>query len=243
MPHDLATTALPADTIGLLEGLTTTRAIRRYRAEPVPEEALRAILFAASRAPSGSNRQPFRFIVLRDGPKARKAKELIGSAARQIWAAKRANERYDAGSGTVLDSPKARMARTMAEYVEDFERVPVLILVCLVRYREPTPSEGKSVYPAAQNILLAARALGYGGVLTGFQHSVEKELTELLDVPEGVFLAATITLGRPVGSHGPVRRRPLAELVYEETWGSAPAWAVDPPGTRFTSAGPPRREG
>ena len=69
---------LPADSVGLLEGLTTTRAIRRYRDEPVPPEALRAILFAATRAPSGSNRQPFRFLVLTDGPKAMAAKALIG---------------------------------------------------------------------------------------------------------------------------------------------------------------------
>lgn len=69
---------LPADTVGLLEGLTTTRAIRRYTDEPVPRQALRDMLFAATRAPSGSNRQPFRFVVLTDGPKAAAAKALIG---------------------------------------------------------------------------------------------------------------------------------------------------------------------
>ncbi|MGB7052860.1 MAG: nitroreductase family protein, partial [Acidimicrobiales bacterium] len=73
---------LPPDTVGLLEGICTTRAIRRYRAEPVPEPVLRDILFAASRAPSGSNRQPFRFLVLTDGPKAKAAKALIAEAAR-----------------------------------------------------------------------------------------------------------------------------------------------------------------
>ena len=70
---------------------------------------------------------------------------------------------YDAGSGAVADSPKARMARTMQRYVDEFERVPVLILPCLVRYRDPNPMEGASIYPACQNLLLAARALGYGG--------------------------------------------------------------------------------
>ena len=64
--------------VSLYEGLLTTRAIRRYTDEPVPDEALRDILFAATRAPSGSNRQPFRFIVLTDGPVAREAKRLIG---------------------------------------------------------------------------------------------------------------------------------------------------------------------
>ncbi len=231
---------LPADSVGLLEGLTSTRAIRRYRDEPVPEAALRDMLFAATRAPSGSNRQPFRFVVLQDSERARAAKRLIGEGARRIWAAKRVNDGYDAGSGGRDDSPKARMARTMQTYVDAFERVPVLVLPCLVRYRAPNPMEGGSVYPAVQNLLLAARALGYGGVITGFHGPVEGQLKQLLGIPPEVFIAATVTIGRPVGSHGSVRRRPLAELVYGDHWGEAPGWAVDPPGTRHTSAGPPR---
>src|SRR5262245_37573619 len=94
--RDLGATPLPPDQIGLLEGITSTRAIRRYRDEPVPPEALRAILFAATRAPSGSNRQPFRFVVLTDGPNAQAAKQLIGEAARRMWDVKRTGERYDA---------------------------------------------------------------------------------------------------------------------------------------------------
>jgi len=234
--------ALPADTVGLLEGIASTRAIRRYRDEPVPTNALRAILFAATRAPSGSNRQPFRLLVLTDGPKAVRAKALIAASARRIWGAKREVDSYDSGTGAVADSPKARTARTMQEYVDHFERVPVLILPCLVRYRAPHPLEGASVYPACQNLLLAARALGYGGVMTGFHFGAEPELRELFGLPDHVFIAATITLGRPVGAHGPVRRRPMGELVYEEEWERAPTWAVDPEGTRHTSAGPPTRE-
>jgi nitroreductase len=239
-PEALAKLALPADQVGLLEGLSTTRAIRRYRDEPVPPEALRAMLFAATRGPSGSNRQPFRFLVLTDGPIAAQAKALIGEGARQVWQSKRQTDGYDRGSGAREDSPKARMARTMQRYTDEFERAPVLVLPCLVRYREPNPMEGASVYPACQNLLLAARALGYGGVLTGFQALVEDRLRPLLQVPDGVFLAATITIGRPEGRHGPVRRRPISELVYGDQWGKAPAWAVDPPGTRHTAAGPPR---
>lgn len=232
---------LGADTVGLLEGLATTRAIRRYRDEPVPDEVLRDVLYAATRAPSGSNRQPFRFLVLRDGPKAVQAKALIGEGARRAWVNKRKSDGYDKGSGADEGSPKARMARTMEAYVEHFETCPVLILPCLVRYREPVPTEGASVYPGCQNLLLAARALGYGGVLTGWHGTCEAELRELLDIPDEVFMAATITLGRPVGGHGRVRRRPMSELVYEESWGVDPPWAIDPPGTAFTSAGPPKR--
>jgi nitroreductase len=237
---DLGATALPPDTVGLLEGLCTTRAIRRYLDEPVPTEALRAMFFAASRAPSGSNRQPFRFLVLTDGPKAAEAKALVAGAGRRVWAGKEQRDGYHRGSGVDDASPKARMARTMQQYVEDLERVPVLVLACLVRYREPTPTEGASVYPACQNLLLAARGLGYGGVITGFQGLVEQELRELLAIPEGVALCATITIGRPAGHHGPVRRRPLGELVYEDSWGASASFAVDPPGTRHTAAGPPR---
>jgi nitroreductase len=238
---DLATTPLPPDTVGLLEGLCTTRAIRRYRDEPVPDAALRAVVFAATRAPSGSNRQPFRFVVLTDGPKARAAKALLARAAQGFWAAKVEEDGYDRGSGADASSPKARMARAMARYVEDFERVPVLVLPCFVRFRAPAPTDGASIYPACENLLLAARALGYGGVLTGFQAFVEPELRALLELPDEASIAATITLGRPEGRHGPVRRRPLAELVFEESWGRPARFAVDPPGTRHTAAGPPRQ--
>jgi nitroreductase len=241
---ELATSPLPTDTVGLLEGLTTTRAIRRYTGEPVPPEALRAILFAATRAPSGSNRQPFRFVVLTDGPNAKAAKALLGESARRMWEAKRTRERYDAGSGADADSPKGRIARTMQHYVDTFESVPALVLACRMPRRVPvlvamSDGDGASIFPACQNLLLAARALGYGGVLTGFHAAVEQELKDLLGIPADTVIDGSITLGRPVGHHGPVRRRPLGELVFGESWGETPAWAVDPPGTAYTAAGPP----
>jgi nitroreductase len=225
--------------VSLYQGLLTTRAIRRYTDEPVPDHVLRDILFAATRAPSGSNRQPFRFVVLADGPVAREAKALVGAGARRFWAAKREADGYDRGSGAQGDSPKARMARTMQDYVDHYERVPVLILACYVPYRNHTAaSDGASLYPACQNLLLAARALGYGGVMTGWQFAADDELHALLGMPDDVKILATITLGRPRGRHGPVRRRPLPELVFGERWGDPPPWAVDPEGAAFTSAGP-----
>ena len=229
--------------VELLEALATTRSIRRYQPDPVPDADLATMLWAASRAPSGSNRQPFRFLVLRDGLRAQAAKALLGAAARAAWAAKRSHDGYAEGSGTDLASPKARMARTMDHYVDHFEATPVVVLPCLVRYRAPHPTEGASVYPAVQNLLLAARDLGYGGAVAMWHMSCEAELRDLLAIPDGTAIAATITLGRPAGRHGPVRRRPLGELVFEDAWGESPTWAVDPPGTRFTSAGPPRPPG
>ena len=133
--QDLARVPIPADTVGLLEGLATTRAIRRYRDEPIPEKALRAITFAATRAPSGSNRQPFRLMVLTDGPQAAEAKRLVAEAARRAWSSKRARDGYESGSGSDPNSPKSRMARSMEAYVENLDRVPALILPCLLRYR------------------------------------------------------------------------------------------------------------
>jgi nitroreductase len=229
----------PERPVSLYEGLISTRAIRRYTDEELPDQVLRDILFAATRAPSGSNRQPFRFVVLTSGPVAEEAKRLIGEGARRFWAAKRQEDGYEKGSGTDAGSPKARMSRTMQRYVDTYESVPVVILACFVPYRHTRHTDGASVYPACQNLLLAARALGYGGVMTAWHHAVDAELRSLLAVPDNVLFMATITLGRPAGRHGPVRRRPLSELVYGERWGEAPRWAVDPSGVGHTAAGPP----
>jgi nitroreductase len=229
----------PVTEVSLYEGLLSTRAIRRYTDEPIPDEALRDILFAATRAPSGSNRQPFRFIVLSTGPVAEEAKRLIGAGARQFWEAKRIADGYDEGSGVRADSPKSRLARTMQHYVDHYDTVPVVVLACFIRYREMSETDGASVYPACQNLLLAARALGYGGVMTAWHYACEPELRELLQIPDTVAISATLTLGRPAGQHGPVRRRPMSELVFGERWGEPPGWAVDPDGVTHTAAGPP----
>lgn len=220
------------EAVGLLEGMATTRAIRRYHPDPIPEADLAAMFFAATRAPSGSNTQPFRFIVLRDGPRARQARALLGRTFRQQWTAKRATRPPIKSESSRLRQEREDAA--MDSFVENFERTPVVVLACIARYRPPSPREGGSVYPACQNLLLAARALGYGGVLSMWQAAVEDELRRILRIPPGVGLMATITLGRPIGSHGPVRRRPIAELVYEDAWDHPAAWAVDPPETRFS---------
>ncbi|MEL6982357.1 MAG: nitroreductase family protein [Actinomycetota bacterium] len=226
--------------ISMLEGLATTRAIRRYADEPIPDDDLATILFSATRAPTGSNRQGFRFLVLRDGPRATQAKALLGETFRAGWSDKQTSDGYTEGSGGDVDSPKARMARTMQHFVDNFERTPVVVLACVKVRHVDGIQDGASIYPACQNILLAARALGYGGVLTGWHRLVEDELRQLLDIPDEFRVAGTIPLGRPVGNHGPVRRRPVTELVFDDGWDQPAPWAVDPPGTRFTQAGPPR---
>ena len=200
--------------VTLLDALATTRAIRRYTDDPVPDDDLATILWHAGRAPSGSNRQPFRFLVLRDGEHATAAKALLGDAFRAGWAAKREADGYRT----------SRFADSMQRYVDRFERTPVVVLVCLVRYRSPSPYEGASVYPACQNLLLAARALGYGGALTMWHLGVEAQLRELLEVPADVALSACITLGVPEGRHGPVKRKALDEIVFDDAWEHAADW-------------------
>jgi nitroreductase len=219
----------------VLDAMATMRAMRRYTDDPVPESDLARILFTASRAPSGSNRQGFRFILLRHGEEAMAAKGAIGRAAREIWSAKRRADGYDSGSGAQADSPKARMAATMEHFVDHFEQIPVVILVASLRHR-PGPEEtiGASVYPACQNLLLAARTLGYGATIMTWHRAVEAELREILDIPEEAFLAATITLGVPAGRQGPVRRMPIQAFVHDGRWGTAADWLSEPPGTRHT---------
>lgn len=202
------------ESVDLLDGLATTRAIRRYTADSVPDADLARILWHAGCAPSGSNRQPFRFLVLRDGPNAVAAKAMLGDAFRSGWAAKREGDGYRS----------SRFADSMQHYVDHVESVPVVVLVCLDRYRGPSPYEGASVYPACQNLLLAARALGYGGALTMWHLGVEAGLRDLLTIPEHVALSACITLGVPAGRHGPLKRKPVAEVTFDDAWGVTPDW-------------------
>lgn len=221
--------------VDLLHGMATTRTIRRYTDDPISRDDLSAILWHASRAPSGSNRQPVRYVVLTDGPRAVQAKSLLGDAFRAGWAAKLRTDGYRDGTGAEAGSPKARMAATMQHYVDHIEHVPAIVLVCMVRYRDPSPYEGASVYPACQNLLLAARALGYGGALTMWHHGVEQQLRKLLGIPDAAALSACITLGRPTGRHGAVRRRPLGEVVFDDHWDHQAPWATESAGSGHTS--------
>ncbi|HWE70583.1 MAG TPA: nitroreductase family protein [Acidimicrobiales bacterium] len=223
--------------VGLLDGLATARAIRRFRPEPVPDADLARMLFGATRAPSGSNRQPARFLVLRQGPRATQARNVLGRRFREQWATEQ--PRIYGYASNPPGSRAARMGEVMQGFVDGLEQVPVIILVCseLEEGHQWGPRDGGSVYPAVQNLLLAARALGYGGVISHWHRFVADELRTILEIPPEVFIFVTVAIGRPVGGHGPVRRLPLADVVFEDGWRQPAAWAVDPPGTRFS--GPP----
>lgn len=225
MTNEVAPTERP----DLYEGLLTTRAIRRYLPDDIPQTDLNDLLFAATRAPSGHNRQPFRFLVIRRSAATAEVRAVLTRGYQAAWASDRDEPAADD------TSRKARMARTMSHFVDHIGEAPVIVFACLdQQVRHADLSAGASVFPACQNLLLAARALGYGGVMTNWHHVVADELAVLLGLPDHVTIAATIPLGRPVGGHGAVRRLPLPQLVFEDRWGEPAPWAADPPGTRYT---------
>jgi nitroreductase len=200
--------------VDVFEAMRTNLAVRRYREDPVDDDILRRCLEAATWAPSGSNRQAWHFVVLRS-PEAR---ALLGPAYRQGWA--------DMAGGYGVDeidpddhSPRARMGRTMRHFVDNFERVPAYVLFCVQqRERRLALADGASIYPAVQNFLLAARAQGLGAVMTTWYLYREAELRELVGIPDDWLLAGLVTVGWPMGSHKPVRRRPLEEVACRDRW-------------------------
>src|SRR5207253_9801596 len=106
-------------------------------------------------------------------------------------------------------------AEHLAAHIQD---APVWIVPCL-QGAAPTRTAGSSIYPAVQNMLLAARALGLGATLTTLYLSFEKEAEAALGLPADWHSYALIPIGYPLGRFGPVRRVGLEEVVYADEWG------------------------
>ncbi len=202
-------------TMPLGEAIFTQRAIRRLKPDPVPDAVLRDILEAAIRAPSGGNAQPWHFLVLQDaGVRAR-----FAALYREAWWAKR----KDAGINGPEDIPVSdRTLRAAMRLADEIGDAPVLVLVCATG---PGAGAMGSVIPAAQNLLLAARALGVGGTITTLHAQVESRVHELLGIPDGAQVVYCVPLGFPRGNFGPASRRPLADVCSLDLWGATPAWA------------------
>ena len=204
------------DKIDLFDAIDTQRGIRYFRPDPVPDELITRLLQAAIKAPSGGVRQGWGFIVIRDQETRRKIGDLYRTGSRfEIRPDMTAQER--------------RVYRA-AQYLEDhMEDVPVLILAC-IQSNPGNTGWGSSIYPAVQNILLAARGLGLGSVLTTRQMRFEEEIKQLLGIPEDVVTAALLPIGFPAeGSrYGPTRRRPLEEVAFSDRWGQS--WQHHAPG-------------
>ena len=196
--------------LSLFDAIYSQRAIRHFSAHPVSDEVVETILNAAIRAPSGGNRQPWRFLVIRDAA----LKRQLGQWYLAAW------QTAVAGMETITQP-----YRHGAELAQQMATVPVLILVCIDHGDAgagPGPiTRGASIYPAIQNLLLAARALGLGTVLTTLHTQYEREIKALLRIPDTVETAALIPVGYPAeGAHGGrARRRPLSEVVFHERWG------------------------
>ena len=201
----------------LFEIIRTTRSMRRLKSDPVPNEVIRKILEAGVCAPSGGNMQRWRFLVIRDP----KVKETVGALYKRAWDEQVA-PRYRAGEPAPGMS-RERFLRLLdaAEYLAaHIHEAPVWIVPCL-EGGTPMRTSGSSIYPAVQNMLLAARALGLGATLTTLHLQFEQEAEAALGLPPGVHSYALLPLGYPMGRFGPVRRVPLADVVYEERWGQA----------------------
>ena len=203
------------NTHDLFEIIRTTRSMRRLKPDPVPNELIRRILEAGVCAPSGGNMQRWRFLVVRDP----KVKEAIGAMYKRAWDEQVA-PRYRSGE-PAPDTSRERFERMLAaaEYLAaHIHEAPVWIIPCL-EGGTPTRTSGSSIYPAVQNILLMARALGLGATLTTLHLQFEKEAEAALGLPPNVHSYALLPIGYPMGRFGPVRRVPLADVVYEDRWG------------------------
>lgn len=198
--------------IGLFQAIYSTRALRRLKPDPVPDEVLFQLFDAAIRAPSGGNAQDWRFVVVRDPS----VKAAIGGWFWEAW------QRYQpeyAADPTKIDALPRRRRLTMRStehLARHVAEAPVIVAPCGPRGAHSTP--GGSIFPAVQNLLLAARTLGLGGVITNFARPHEAELRAMLGMPEEQQIYCLVPLGYPVDRPGPVRRRPVKQVVFIDRW-------------------------
>jgi nitroreductase len=200
----------------LFEIIQTTRSMRRLKPDPVPNELIRKILEAGVCAPSGGNMQRWRFLVIKDPA----IKKTVGAFYKRAF--EQVAQRYRAGEPAPGTS-REQFLRLLdaAEYLAaHIHEAPVWIVPCWDG-DTPTRTSGSSVYPAVQNMLLAARALGLGATLTTVYLQFEKETEAALGLPPNVHSYALLPIGYPMGRFGPVRRVPLVDVVYEDRWGQA----------------------
>jgi nitroreductase len=202
--------------VDLFEAIHTTRAIRRFKPDPVPDDLIARVLDAAIRAPSGGNSQPWSFVVVKDASLRRQVAEYYRRSWNDAYGTPERAEARATAIGRVYQS-----AQYLAEHMAE---APVFIMPCIaVPGGRSSFGTGSSIYPAVQNLMLAARGLGLGTVLTSLHKRYEAQVKALLGIPEGVETAALIPLGYPAEGvrFGPVNRRPVNEVTYVDRWGNA----------------------
>jgi nitroreductase len=197
------------------EAIYTQRSIRRFRPDPIPGDDLRLILEAATKAPSGGNAQPARFLVLTDPAIIKQ----FGALYREAWWAKRRDEGqpWTTREAIPADLPNSQAAARLADEIAD---APCIVLALTVR-----KGQVSSVLPAVQNLMLAARALGIGSVPTTLHPQVLDRVYALLGIPAEAEFHLCIPLGYPRGRFGPTQRRPVGEVTFLDRWGEPAPWA------------------
>ncbi len=212
--------------IGLYEAMRTLRAVRRLRPDPVPDDVLHRVLEAATWAPTGGNRQPWRIIVVKD----REKKAHLGALYADRYATFAKMYR-----GRLADLPATLRAKTermlgAGDYLgAHFGEAPVILVFCFnpqemaitdAKLDRVSVVGGGSVYTAVENLLLACRAEGLGCVLTTLLCECEPQVREILAIPQPWGTAAAIPIGYPLlRGHGPISRRPVKELAFTDSWG------------------------
>ena len=208
-----------ADEMGIFETIYNCRAMRRIKPDPVPEDLLLKLIDAANQAPSGSNMQTGRWIIVRDPAQKQKLAELNSKVF----------EAY-IGAGNAAPLPhqsaeaRARMVEAVRWQAEHFAEIPALIIACSELPRAPRDTFaagagiGGSIWPGIQNLLLAARALGLAATPTTFAIANRETAKAVLGLPENVEAVAVIPVGYPMGKFGPVTRKPVSEIVHFDRW-------------------------
>ena len=210
----------------LYSAMSTLRAVRRLRSDPIPAEVIERLLSAATWAPSGGNVQPWRIVAVTDAA----IKTSLQALYKPLW--DNYTVGYRARMQKLPDDERASSERSLAagDYLAaHLGEAPLVTVFCynpsimaITDADQPRPSVvgGGSVYPAVQNFLLAARAEGLGCVLTTLLCIEEPKVLNLLNIPEGWYTAAHVPVGYPVGGgHGPIRRKPLNKMVSHNQWG------------------------
>ena len=213
--------------IGVYEAMSTCRAVRRLRTDPIPDDVLRRVLEAANWAPTGGNAQPWRVIAVKDTEKRARLQQLyIGPW--QEYA-----KRHRGLLANLPEDTRRRQERMIAaadHLARHFHRAPVILVFCFnpslmaitdAQLDRPSVVGGASVYPAVQNALLACRAEGLGCTLTTLLCFREPEVKDLLGIPAEWGTCAFVPIGYPVGrGHGPLTRRPLEKMAFLDNWGN-----------------------
>lgn len=203
------------ESLSVLEALHTTPARRYLSTDPIPDDIIWELLDAAVRGPSGSNSQPWAWVVVREEEKKRRIAEFY----REGWQAAYGSRREERMSGDAVGRRTYLSAEHLAEHLEE---APVWIIpALLVKPRSQSPRLGSSIYGAVQQLMLAARAYGIGATLTTLHSGRDAETRELLGLPEDSITMALIPLGYPVrGKWSQPKRRPLEEVVHWDGYGN-----------------------